>query len=68
MEGEACRLKEIVEVKKRYRAYLYLDEAHSIGALGRSGRGCCEHWGVDPADVDVMMGEITESTALNRGL
>jgi len=61
MEGEACRLKEIVEVKKRYRAYLYLDEAHSIGALGRSGRGCCEHWGVDPADVDVMMGTFTKS-------
>ena len=58
MEGEACTLKEIVEVKKKYKAYLYLDEAHSIGALGRSGRGCCEHWGVDPADVDIMMGEV----------
>ena len=57
MEGEACNLKEIIEVKKKYRAYLYLDEAHSIGALGRSGRGCCEHWGVNPADVDIMMGE-----------
>jgi serine palmitoyltransferase len=38
MEGEAGALAEIVAVKKRYGAYLYLDEAHSIGALGASGK------------------------------
>lgn len=37
------------------QAYLYLDEAHSIGALGRTGRGVCEHTGVDPNDVDIMV-------------
>mmetsp|Transcript_6253 Transcript_6253/g.16614 ORF Transcript_6253/g.16614 Transcript_6253/m.16614 type:complete len:598 (-) Transcript_6253:648-2441(-) len=61
MEGEACCLSRIVEVKKKYGVYLYLDEAHSIGALGKHGRGACEHWGVDPADVDVMMGTFTKS-------
>jgi serine palmitoyltransferase len=61
MEGEMCRLKEIVEVKKKYRAYLYLDEAHSIGALGSAGRGVCEQLGVDTADVDIMMGTFTKS-------
>jgi serine palmitoyltransferase len=34
MEGEICELKAIVEVVKRYKAYLYVDEAHSIGAIG----------------------------------
>ena len=43
------------------QAYLFLDEAHSIGALGRTGRGCAEHAGVDPADIDVMMGTFTKS-------
>lgn len=38
------------------RAYLYLDEAHSIGCMGASGKGLCEHAGVDPKDVDVLMG------------
>jgi len=61
MEGELARLKEIVEVKKKYKAYLYLDEAHSIGALGKGGRGACEATGVDPADVDIMMGTFTKS-------
>lgn len=55
MEGELSKLKEIVEIKKKYKAYLYLDEAHSIGALGRGGRGVCEAAGVDTADVDLMM-------------
>jgi serine palmitoyltransferase len=61
MEGEMVRLKEIVELKKRYKCYLYLDEAHSIGALGAGGRGVCEQLGVDTADVDIMMGTFTKS-------
>ena len=43
------------------QTYLYLDEAHSIGALGRAGRGACEAQGVDPKDIDVMMGTFTKS-------
>lgn len=48
-------------VKKKYGAYLYLDEAHSIGALGATGRGACEQCGVPTADVDVLMGTFTKS-------
>jgi len=61
MEGEICNLKPIVEVCKRYRAYLWVDEAHSIGALGATGRGVLEHCGVSPGDVDIMMGTFTKS-------
>lgn len=61
MEGEYCDLRGVVTVCKRYGAYLYLDEAHSIGAMGRTGRGCCEYTGVDPSNVDVMMGTFTKS-------
>ena len=38
-----------------------MDEAHSIGAMGPTGRGACEYCGVDPADVDVLMGTFTKS-------
>ncbi|CAN8069465.1 unnamed protein product [Agarophyton chilense] len=61
MEGETCKLKQIVAVKKKYGAYLYLDEAHSIGALGPTGRGVAEHHGVDTRDIDIMMGTFTKS-------
>jgi 7-keto-8-aminopelargonate synthetase-like enzyme len=61
MEGNICRLPEIVAIKKKYKAYLYVDEAHSIGALGKTGRGVCDYWGVDTADVDLLMGTFTKS-------
>jgi len=61
MEGEVCKLKQVVEIAKRYKCYTYVDEAHSIGALGASGRGVCESTGVDPADIDVLMGTFTKS-------
>jgi len=49
------------------QAYLYLDEAHSIGASGRSGRGLCEQAGVNPDDVDVLMGGWRAGLAGNGG-
>ncbi|XP_073528316.1 serine palmitoyltransferase 3-like [Phyllobates terribilis] len=61
MEGSIVRLPEIIALKKKYKAYLYLDEAHSIGAVGPTGRGVVEYFGVNPADIDVMMGTFTKS-------
>lgn len=61
MEGSLVRLPEILALKKKYKAYLYLDEAHSIGAVGPTGRGVTEHFGVDPKEVDVLMGTFTKS-------
>ncbi|XP_043962056.1 serine palmitoyltransferase 2-like [Gambusia affinis] len=61
MEGSIIRLPEVIALKKRYKAYLYLDEAHSIGALGPSGKGVVDYFGLDPKDVDIMMGTFTKS-------
>ena len=55
MEGAICNLKEIVRICKKYRAYIYVDEAHSIGALGRTGRGVCEYAGVDPSEIGYFL-------------
>lgn len=61
MEGSIVKLPEIVALKKKYKAYLYLDEAHSIGATGPSGRGVLDFYGVDPNDIDILMGTFTKS-------
>mgnify|MGYP001794697204 CR=1 FL=1 len=61
MEGSIVKLPEIIALKKKYKAYLYLDEAHSIGALGQTGRGVVEYHGCNPRDVDIMMGTFTKS-------
>lgn len=67
MEGTICRLPQIVELKRRYKFYLFVDEAHSIGALGPRGRGVCDFWSVDPADVDILMGTFTKSFGASGG-
>lgn len=61
MEGSIVKLPEVIALKKKYKAYLYLDEAHSIGALGKTGRGVIEYYGCDVDDVDIMMGTFTKS-------
>jgi 7-keto-8-aminopelargonate synthetase-like enzyme len=61
MEGNIVRLPKLLELREYYKFYLYVDEAHSIGAMGPRGRGVCDFWGVDPAKVDILMGTFTKS-------
>ncbi|PPQ90841.1 hypothetical protein CVT25_007376 [Psilocybe cyanescens] len=61
MEGTLVNLPAIMELKKKYKFYLYIDEAHSIGALGPHGRGVADYFGVDPRGIDLLMGTFTKS-------
>lgn len=61
MEGSIVCLPDIVALRKKYKFYLFVDEAHSIGALGPRGRGVCDFFGIDPSEVDVLMGTFTKS-------
>ncbi|KAK5643213.1 hypothetical protein RI129_007058 [Pyrocoelia pectoralis] len=61
MEGSIAHLPQIIALKKKYKAFLYLDEAHSIGAIGKSGKGVVDYFGCDPKDIDVLMGTFTKS-------
>ncbi|KAI9485720.1 MAG: pyridoxal phosphate-dependent transferase [Benjaminiella poitrasii] len=61
MEGTIVNLPELIELKKEFKFYLYVDEAHSIGALGENGGGVCDFYGIDPAEVDILMGTFTKS-------
>ena len=61
MEGSVVNLPEIIKIKKKYGAYLYLDEAHSVGAMGQKGRGIVDYFGLNPKDIDMMMGTFTKS-------
>lgn len=61
MEGTLVNLPVIMEMKKKYKFYVYIDEAHSIGALGPHGRGVCDYFGIDPRSIDILMGTVTKS-------
>ncbi|EEH21189.2 hypothetical protein PABG_03420 [Paracoccidioides brasiliensis Pb03] len=67
MEGTMCNLPGILALKKKYKFNLFIDEAHSIGAIGPRGRGVCDYFGVDTNDVDILMGTLTKSFGANGG-
>lgn len=67
MEGTMVDLPGILNLKDTYKFYLYVDEAHSVGALGPKGRGVCDYFGIDPSRVDILMGTLTKSFGANGG-
>jgi 8-amino-7-oxononanoate synthase len=60
MLGDRAPLAEIVEVKRKYGAILIVDEAHSLGMLGATGRGLAEELGVED-EVDFIVGTFSKS-------
>ncbi|MBN9539920.1 MAG: aminotransferase class I/II-fold pyridoxal phosphate-dependent enzyme [Reyranella sp.] len=67
MDGDVPDLAALVRLKRRYDAWLMVDEAHSVGVLGATGRGIAEEQGVDPVDVDIWMGTLSKSLASTGG-
>ncbi|MGQ0814547.1 MAG: aminotransferase class I/II-fold pyridoxal phosphate-dependent enzyme [Gemmatimonadota bacterium] len=67
MDGDETPLAGVVELKKKYGAFLLVDEAHSIGAIGKTGRGICEHQNVAPADIDILTGSLSKAVASSGG-
>ena len=57
MDGDTAQLPEIVALKERYGAWLFLDEAHGVGVLGEGGRGLADACGV-AGQIDVQMGTL----------
>ena len=63
MEGDLCKLPEIVELKHKYdNVVIMVDEAHGIGVFGRQGRGVCDHFNLT-GEVDIIMGTFSKSLA-----
>ncbi|WP_152220904.1 aminotransferase class I/II-fold pyridoxal phosphate-dependent enzyme [Pseudomonas sp. SCB32] len=63
MDGDLVDLPRVVELKQRHGAWLMVDEAHSCGTVGATGRGVCEYFGVSTSDIDLMMGTLSKSFA-----
>jgi 7-keto-8-aminopelargonate synthetase-like enzyme len=60
MDGDVIDLPRMVAVCKKFGAYLMIDEAHSLGVLGKTGRGIEEHFGLEDV-VDIKMGTLSKT-------
>jgi len=60
MDGDVIDLPRMVKLCRKYGAYLMMDEAHSLGVLGKTGRGIEEHFGLDDV-VDIKMGTLSKT-------
>jgi glycine C-acetyltransferase len=60
MDGDVIDLPNVVALCRKYGAYLMMDEAHSIGVLGKTGRGIEEHFDM-PGSVDIKMGTLSKT-------
>jgi 8-amino-7-oxononanoate synthase len=61
MDGDIANLPELLKLKDEFNAWLLIDEAHSIGVLGKTGRGICEHFGEDPKRIDLIIGTLSKT-------
>ena len=66
MDGDAARLKEIVDLKDQHGAWLLLDEAHAVGVLGPQGRGLSASLGLNER-IDLHMGTLSKAIGLSGG-
>jgi 8-amino-7-oxononanoate synthase len=62
MEGDIAKLPEIVDLAKQFQARVMVDDAHSIGVLGKNGRGTAEYFSLED-EVDMVMGTFSKSFA-----
>lgn len=67
MDGDVPDLAGLIKLKRRYNAWLMVDEAHATGALGRTGRGIAEEQGIDPSEVEIWMGTLSKTLAAAGG-
>ena len=63
MDGDIPDLPKFIELRKKHKVFLMVDEAHSIGVLGERGRGIGEYFSVNPHDVDLWMGTLSKAFA-----
>jgi 7-keto-8-aminopelargonate synthetase-like enzyme len=63
MDGDLPELPRFIELKKKHKTLILVDEAHSLGTMGSTGRGLGEHWSVTRSDVDLWMGTLSKSLA-----
>lgn len=61
MTGNISELPDYMKLKEKYPYHLYIDEAHSCGCIGKSQKGICDFYNIDPKSVEYLMGTFSKT-------
>jgi 8-amino-7-oxononanoate synthase len=67
MDGDQAPIADLIVLKEKYGAFLLVDEAHALGAVGATGRGICEEQNIDPASIDILTGSLSKGIPSSGG-
>lgn len=67
MDGDQAPLADILDLAEEHEAFVLVDEAHALGAIGETGRGTCEAQGVDVGRVDILTGSLSKGIPSSGG-
>ncbi|HEV2272812.1 MAG TPA: aminotransferase class I/II-fold pyridoxal phosphate-dependent enzyme [Acidobacteriaceae bacterium] len=67
MDGDICRLPEILEITRSSGCFLLVDDSHATGVLGAHGRGVDEHFGIPASEVDIWTGSLAKAIPATGG-
>jgi 8-amino-7-oxononanoate synthase len=61
MDGDIPDIPKFIDIKNRYKAFLMVDEAHSMGVLGKKGLGISDHFDLEGGEIDILMGTLSKT-------
>ncbi|MEZ6138520.1 MAG: aminotransferase class I/II-fold pyridoxal phosphate-dependent enzyme [Pirellulaceae bacterium] len=61
MDGDIPDIPRFIEIKKKYHALLMVDEAHSLGVIGKRGMGVTDYFNILGSDIDILFGSLSKS-------
>lgn len=63
MDGDIADVPQFIELKNKYFSHIMVDEAHSMGVIGKTGKGIREYFNLSPQDIDIWMGTLSKAFA-----
>lgn len=66
MDGDICKLKEIIKIAKKFNSLVMVDDAHGLGVLGKKGKGILEHFNIND-DVHIYLGTLSKAIGSEGG-
>lgn len=65
--GDVCPLPKLLELKRKYKYRLIVDETFSIGAIGSKGAGVSDHFSISANEIDIITGSFSHAFCSNGG-